>query len=279
MAADETPSRIDTVFKDGDLVTEALRLGPREAIARHQASSHPPTPSAHANIPLSPEDFSEERTVKGLVQWFEERLAAINECPVAERPALLHRDPFKQFYEEMFPFVHFVRHLYEDRNDVVCFLNPTSSSDQDYDAVIRDCSSNPPIVTYVQLTTTTFDRDQSRRMEYFLKHGWVPAWAPINERGEVDLELIELISHEEKLAQTFDAIERAARRKSDVSYGRDYVLVVSFDDFMWFGTGDDRAALQSFVSTKLADWHLNVAVLHVLGISGRTFESFPVPRR
>lgn len=55
------------------------------------------------------------------------------------------------------------------------------------------------------------------------------------------------------------------------------VLVVCFDDFMWFGTDDDRAALRSFVTERLATWRLNVAVLYVVGISGRTFESFPVP--
>jgi len=230
------------------------------------------------SIPLGPEDFNEERTVKALVQWFEDRLAAIKACPAAERPALLHRGPFKRFYEEMFPFVHFARHLYQDRDDVTCFLNSTSSSDRDYDAVIRDCSSTPSTVTYVQLTTTTFDRDESRRMEYFLKHGWVPAWGQINEKGEVDLEIIELIDRNEKLTQTFGAIERAASRKARFSHGLDYVLVVSFDDFMWFGTDDDRAALRSFVCERLAAWRLNVAVLYVVGMSGRTFESFPVPR-
>ena len=45
------------------------------------------------------------------------------------------------------------------------------------------------------------------------------------------------------------------------------------------GTRDDRAALRAFVSERLAAWRLNIATLYVLGISGRTFESFSVPRR
>lgn len=33
-----------------------------------------------------------------------------------------------------------------------------------------------------------------------------------------------------------------------------------------------------FVSERLAAWRLDVAALYAVGISGRTFESFPVPR-
>lgn len=119
---------------------------------------------------------------------------------------------------------------------MICSLNSSASADRDYDAVVKDRSTDPPKVTYVQLTTTTFDRNEARQMKYFLKHRWTTRW------------------------------------------GQNYVLVVSFDDFMWFGTEDDRAALRSFVSERLAAWRLNVATLYVVGISGRTFESFPVPR-
>jgi hypothetical protein len=69
------------------------------------------------------------------------------------------------------------------------------------------------------------------------------------------------------------------REKSGFSFGRYYVLVVSFDDFMWFGTESDRPALRSFVNARLEAWRLNVAVLYIVGISGRTFESFQVLRR
>ena len=57
------------------------------------------------------------------------------------------------------------------------------------------------------------------------------------------------------------------------------MLVVSFDDFMWFGTEDDRAALRSFMTERLASWRLNVATLYIVGVSRRTFLSFPVSGR
>jgi len=276
MTTDESPSRIDRVFEEASLINETLKLAPREAIARHQARARESGEAGKSEVLLTDEDLVKERTAKGLVQWFEDRLAAINNYPAAERPALEHRGPFKKFYEEMYSFAHFVRHLYGDREDVICVLNSKITADRDYDAVIRDYSTNPWAVTHVELTTTTFDHDELRRMRYFLKHGWVPAWGQINEAGEAELDFM---SHVEKLDRTFLAIERAARRKSNFSHGPNYALVVSFDDFMWFGTDDDRAALRTFVNDRLVVWRLNVATFYVLGISGRTFLSFSVPHR
>jgi hypothetical protein len=86
-------------------------------------------------------------------------------------------------------------------------------------------------------------------------------------------------THEETLAEAFGKIEQAIQRKSSSSYGPEYVLVVCFNDFMWFGTDDDRAALTSFVTARLPSWSLNVATLYVVGISGRTFLAFPTPGR
>ena len=84
----------------------------------------------------------------------------------------------------MYPFAHFVRHLVGDRKDVTCRLTSPSEGAPHCDAVIRDVSTRPVTTTFVELTTTTFDRDQAQRMRYFLKHGWVPAWGHIN-RGSV----------------------------------------------------------------------------------------------
>jgi hypothetical protein len=86
-------------------------------------------------------------------------------------------------------------------------------------------------------------------------------------------------TQDERRQQVFKKIEGGIRKKSPQSFGRDYVLIVSFDDFMWFGTDDDRAALTSFVTGSLPSWGLNVATLYIVGESGRTFLSFPTSDR
>jgi hypothetical protein len=275
---DDKPSRIDQVFADPRWVGEALTAAAADAIDRHQRAGVPMVVFRDGRVEhvpaerLAPDvdallkdvDFAAERSANELIAWFEERRSAINSCLLAEKPALLHQGRFKKFYEELYPFALWVGHLYAGRNDVVCSLNSAADRDRDYDAVVK-VRANPPAMTYVQLTTTTFDLNESRRMKKFMKEKVVPAHGPSD-------------THDETLAHAFDKIGQRVRDKSKFPYGPDYVLVVCFDDFMWFGTEDDRAALRSFVSERLAGWRLNVATLYVVGISGRTFESFPVPR-
>ena len=291
MEVNDRPSRIDQIFADGRLIDEALAAARADAIERHRRAGvplvvykdgrveHVPAErlAPDVNALLKDVDFEAERSARELVEWFEERLSAINSCLLAKEPALLHQGRFKKFYEELYPFALWAGHLYPGREDVMCSLNSGAKADSDYDATVKDHVTDPPTVTYVQLTTTTFDRDESRRMEYLLKHRWTPAkWGQINEAGEAELELL---TQEERLERTFADIGRAAERKSTFSHGTDYVLVVCFDDFMWFGTDDDEAALRSFVTAHLPSWRLNAATLYIVGLSGRTFLSFPTSGR
>lgn len=176
----------------------------------------------------------------------------------------------------MYVFRLFVQRLYGERDDVRCALKPLDHGERGYDAIVWDHSTGSAAVTYVQLTTTTFNHDESRRMRYFVKHGWVPWWGPAPTSDEI--EEVELVSRAAVLERAFADIAQAVARKARFSHGSDYALVVSFDDVMWFGTNEDVIALRTFVDQRLASWRLNVATLYILGISGRTFLSFRVPR-
>jgi hypothetical protein len=283
--ADNKPSRIDQVFADPRWVGEALTAAAADAVDRHQRAGvrmvvfrdgrveHVPAERLAPDVDalLKDVDFEAERSASELIAWFEERRSTINSCLLAQKPALLHQGRFKKFYEELYPFALWLGHLYAGRGDVICSLKSRHSAERGYDAVVKDRSNDPPTVTYVQLSTTTFDRTESFRMKKLLQGGFAPAYGAPDE--------LECSTQDEMLKEAFENIARQVQRKSRSSYGPDYVLVISFDDFMWFGTADDRAALRSFVSGRLLAWHLNVAVLYVVGISGRTFEAFPIPPR
>ena len=267
--ADGNPSRIDQVSADPRWVGEALTAAAADAIDRHQRAGVPMVVFRDGRVEhvpaerLGPDvgallkdvDFEAERSASELIAWFEERRSEINSCLLAKEPAL--------FYEELYPFALWLGHRYAGREDVMCSLNSGATGDSDYDAVVKDRATDPPTVTYVQLTTTTFVRAE------FLKV--VPAHGPSDESV--------FFTHEERLSAAFDKIERVVRLKSKNPYGPQYVLVVCFDDFMWFGTEDDRTALTSLVTTRLPSWGLNVATLYVVGISGRTLLSFPIRGR
>lgn len=285
MAVNDEPSRIDQVFADPRWVEEALTAAAVEAIQQHRRAGVPLAVVRDGHIDHVPADrlaldvdtllldadFETERTAMELIAWFEERRSAIHGCLMANEPALLHRGRFKRFYEELYPFALWLGHVHLHRQDVISCLNPSASADRDYDAVVKDCATEPPTVMYVQLTTTTFDHNESRRMKKFVKEKLVPAYGPSDE--------LVLLTHEEMLDEAFGKIERAIERKVHFSYGPDHVLVVCFDDFMWFGTDDDRAGLTSFVTARLPSWRLNVATLYIVGISGRTFLTFPMSPR
>lgn len=222
---------------------------------------------------LTDAQLAEERTAKELIAWCEERSSRIRNCPGARESASEHRGPFKKFYEELVPCALWLRHLYVEREDVTCVLNDEGSTHRDYDAVIQDHATSPPTKTYVQLTTTTFDRTELRRTRNLLKDGVAPAWGP------PDMLSLLAFTREEKLKHTFDKIDRAVSLKSPNPYGPNYVLVVALDDSVWDADDDLATPLRSFVNERIAGWRLNVDVLYIVGVSGGTFESFPIPRR
>jgi len=292
MAGDEAPIHIDQVFAEGTLIDEAIEVAAAEAIERHRQAEVPlvisrdgrtvgvsaeqlDETSTSSEFLLNGSELGARRSAKGLLSWVDTCLSTINACPRSKRAALLHEGPFKMFYEEMYPFALFVRHLYAGREDVFCSLNSAHAPDVDYDALIQG-GSDSSSTTFVQLTTTAFDRDESRRMRHFLKWGRVSAFGKVRAAGEVENEFV---AHDELLNHAFMAIERQVDRKSRFSYGPNYVLVVSFDDWLWFGTSSDVAALTNFITGQLTRQRLNVATLYVLGLSGRTFLTFPVLRK
>ena len=291
MAEDDASARIDQAFAEGSLIDEAIEVAAAEAIERHRLTGVPLAISqadrvasvsaeridAHdtstAIVPTV-DELRTRRSAKDLLSWFDESLGAINSCPSVKRQALLHQGMFKQFYEEMYPFALFVRHLYADRTDVFCALGSIDGSNRDYDAVVeRYDSAGLSRKDYVELTTTAFDRNESLRMRHFLKHSRVSAFGRVHPSGEVENEFVR---HDELRNRAFDGINRRVRGKAKFQHGPDHVLVVSFDDWLWFGTASDVSALRSSVNAELQGVKLNVRMLYVLGLSGRTFLEFPI---
>jgi hypothetical protein len=257
------------------LVDEALAVARANAIERHQRAGVPLVVVRDGRIEhvaadnlapdvdtlLTDDDFKAERTAKNWIVWYDERCAAIKQCLAARESVLLHKGRFKQFSEELYPFVLWLSHLYAGRDGVICSLNSEGTRARGYDAVIKDGST----VTYVEITTTTFNRSELLNRKQALTDGFFGD--PI------------ALTQDEWRQRVFKKIEGGIRKKSPYSFGRDHVLIVSFDDFAWFGTDDDEAALKSFVTAHLPSWNLDVATLYIVGESGRTFLTFPVSSR
>jgi hypothetical protein len=282
VGTDNPQDRIDQVFSEETLIGEAVEVAAADALERHRKAETPLvilrdgrpvdalSATANPDEPLTTSTLEKVRSVAQLISWFDNCLDTINRDPAVKRRALLHQGIFKRFYEEVYPFALFVRTLYGGREDVVCRLE--QRGDLDYDALIQG-NNKTRSTTYVQLTTTAYDHDQSLRMRHFLQHGRVSVFGPIDRAGRPQYEFV---AHDDLLGRAFTAIEDRIKLKSKFKHGPDYALVVSFDDWLWFGTGTDLAALSSFIRERLAGWHLSVGTLYIVGLSGRTFLSFPV---
>ena len=295
--ANPDPARdIDRIFADGALIDEAVQTASHVAVDAHRRAGRPLVVFRNGRIDHVPPDelherrdkpeiteallveteFSVPRTAREFTLWVEDRCQAIADAPALKRAGLLHESLFKKFYEEAYPLAVFVRAVFRGRRDVVCAL---SSDHMDYDAVLQDFSVTPPRTLYVELTTAAFDKEESLRMKSFLEHGHVPVFGRVStvlkqDGSQAIIVDNEAVAHDELLARTAQRIENAIRRKSTDRhrghYGRDHCLVISFDDWLWFGTDHDRTILRSQAERILAANEVNFSEVYILGLSGKT---------
>jgi len=61
---------------------------------------------------LTREELATSRTPAELSDWVEYKFRLFKDHPEAREWVLLHRGIFQQFYEEVYPFSIFVKHLY-----------------------------------------------------------------------------------------------------------------------------------------------------------------------
>jgi hypothetical protein len=160
----------------------------------------------------------------------------------------------------------------------------------DFDALILDNSISPPSKLKVEITSAknpVEGHDQHLRMKYFVRHGHVNVWGKLSHKGterrghEIHVEN-EAIAHTELLDRTFKLIQSAVEGKSmnpnkPQKYGQGHVLIVVFDDWQWFKP-EYIAALKDFVNKHVLTLPLNFAALYVLGLSGKTFVHFELPK-
>src|SRR2546428_11319061 len=79
------------------------------------------TPEIRLLLPV--EQLTKPRTPADLAAWVAERCEAIAAVEATREPALMHKRPFKEFYEEIYPLNLFVTHCYRGRDDVL--ITPT----------------------------------------------------------------------------------------------------------------------------------------------------------
>jgi len=239
------------------------------------------------NSLLTKEELATPRTPTELARWVEMKCRLFADCPDPEAKewVLLHKDLFKEFYEEVYPLSRFVTHRYTRRLDIQCVPN---LDNRNFDATILDHSTSPPSELKVEITSAIKGRDQHLRMKYLLEHRHVYLWGKLSASGtekvghEIHVQN-EGIDYTVSLEHTFSLIRSAFEGKSVISnktpkYGQGHVLIVAFDDWQWFKPEQEIAALKDFVKKHVLTLPLDFAALYVVGLSGNTFVHFEPPK-
>jgi hypothetical protein len=229
---------------------------------------------------LTEADMTTTRTPEELARWVEQKYREIAGPDRRFKEYALRRTGLaKTFYEEVRPLSLLVNKLYPERADIVC--TPNLDTNDDFDAIIRDCSVYPHIERKIELTLAIEGHTEHLRMEYFLEHGHVNLLGKVCSTGtkrtrqKVSVEE-EMVSRMDSVQKTCQLIEAAAKRKSAKPgrYGYTHDLVIFFDDWRWFDADDDIIVLEGFMGTNVLTLPLRFRTVYVLGWSGRTLLSF-----
>jgi len=237
------------------------------------------------NSLLTAQELTTPRTPTQLAQWIEEKCRLFASHEEAKEWVLLHKGPFKKFYEEVYPLSLFATHLYAGRSDIQCIPNLDY---RDFDAIIIDYSTSPRSELKVEITSALDEiegYDEHLRMEYFVQHGHVNVWGTLSASGtekrghQINIKENEAIARTDLLNRAFSLIRSAVEGKSvrpnvAQKYGKGHILIVAFNDYCWFEPDQDIPALKNFMKRHVLTLPLDFADLYVLGLSGKTFVCF-----
>jgi predicted nucleotidyltransferase len=153
-----------------------------------------------------------------------------------------------------------------------------------FDAIIRDCSKSPNFDLKVEFTQAIDGHDENLRMEYLIEHGYVSPIGPLSFTGtkktghKISVEF-EPVLHDDSLENNFTLIKNRAELKSKPkNYGKNYVLVIVIDDYIAprFDNQNDLEALNEFILTNIISLPLDFARLYILGLSGETLLTYEI---
>ena len=226
-----------------------------------------------ALLPLA--ECVKPRRPKELREWVLTKCDAFAQIPELREPVLLHEGPFKWFHEEMYPLSVFAVRRYGNRDDVLCV--PTRDQTSDVDAEVRE----PSRTIRVQITEAR-DPSEHLRMEYLVAHRHVSRTGGLKVEGtkrtgrQIE-NILEFEDLSESRARHRGWIKTAAEGKAGRGrYGRTYELLIAVEDW-WSGASDDAREVTDFVEREVLGLPLEFDALHVVGLMGRLFLTFPLP--
>lgn len=228
---------------------------------------------------LEKKDMAKERTPKELAFWCKKKIDELGSFPETSRASLLRKGPAKKFHEEIYPLSLLSNRLYPNRPGIRCIPNMDDS--ENFDAIIRDYSFDPPYDLKVEFTKAKDENaghEEQLRMKYFIEHGRVSLTGPIKfsgtERSGHKIEVKpEFVSRCLSINKVFVLILDRIKAKCKKKYGNDHLLVILINDYLAprFDRDKDQKELEEFLENNVFNLNLHLKGLCILGLSGKTF--------
>ena len=176
---------------------------------------------------LTAEVVQASRTQAELAMWLDTTIEQFGDSPEGRETWRLYNGAFvKQVVEELRPIRWYADSFYAG-DDRVFF--EIVLGNQSYDAIIRDEDGN--VIKYLQVTLA-FDGYQSRlRMEHMTQYGHTPMTGVILERdndGNIPEAFSEFENKNERIAAEFVKILDTFKKKADMRYEKNTVLIINF---------------------------------------------------
>ncbi|MDT7042922.1 hypothetical protein [Candidatus Nitronereus thalassa] len=223
---------------------------------------------------LNQEDLIASRSPRELQSWIDEKISEFSKTPELKEQALLKKGLAKPFFEEILPLCQLAMNLYGNRKDVACIPNLDNDN---YDATILDKSYTPPKELKVEFTRAVDGKDDYLRMKYFLEHGHVNLVGDLRyegseKRGHKIQVKDEAVSVNDTRKKTCELIRKCVEGKSNRQYGKSYMLVITFDDYIGFRFDDNETfpVLDKMLNEIVSGFNLDFEKLYLLGFSGKT---------
>ncbi len=213
---------------------------------------------------ISNEEIETFRKPIEYIQWFGSHLDTIGRDRRNMEDALLHRGIFKQFYEELFPLYHLLRHKCQEWKESR-FRNVIGS--QQYDVEIEN-----NCLAYLEIATTDFDDGERFRMNKFLANGHVSSTAEVARDDNNKPISIQNVArpHEEIVWETMESISKRIESKSEKDYPDNIGLIVYYNDSSIMYNQEDVNELRSAVNVLKPKWKGTFDSVFLVGTGGDT---------
>jgi hypothetical protein len=227
---------------------------------------------------LSLVDCETERTPAEFVRWVEAKNELFKSTKEGRTYLVERQGLARCFMDKIFTLSLLIRHLFNNRIDVVCKPN---LSDDDCDAVIVDYRKRPLRVRSIVFARAILGYEAYLRRLYLPDEEHAFLFGRFAQRHRRDHKSKstddgETLLHVILLNKGLELIAKAAKAKVNRPYGKLATLVVVFDDYGTFRSREDLSLLEDFVISEVLPMNLDFGKFYLLGWSGNTIIEFSV---